>query len=187
MTLKVYEQPIRNDRESFTVAEDDEYWYDMLPMMFNHRLVLCPKNNPLVYEWAWCFNGPLELGAAVHVWDPDTQNEPVGWKKRPSELRSRVAPRAEEDSQYNRFRCIHGSYPEDGPCVVAEYCHLDMKRLEDEWLDRTRRLEEANRLADEEFARLSEGLPPVEVALLEERLLASGYFLTLGRLLDGLR
>lgn len=131
-SLRLYEQPVPNGRESFTIAEDDEHFYDLVPMLFNHRLVITPKESLYRWVWGWCFDGPVEAILAMRVWDPETQNEPVGWKKRPTSLTVRQAPRADEDPEHNRHRCIHGDYPDDGPCTKAQYCHLDMQRLEEE-------------------------------------------------------
>lgn len=137
MTIRIYAERLPSHwgtpgAPAYELGEDDDYRYVMMVMIFNYRLVMVPKDDPMMWEWGWCFSGPKELLAGLHVWNPDTQHEPLGWKKRPTELRSRVAPQAEEDPEYNRFRCIHGDYPEDGPCSKAHMCKVDMRRLEEE-------------------------------------------------------
>lgn len=137
MSFRLYDEPVPNDRGGeftpmFTAGEDDLYWYDFARYGFNHRLMLTPKAAPQGWDWAWCFRGPRELVAGLFVWNPETQNEPLGWHKRPTYLRSRVAPRAAEQPEYNRLRCIHGCYPEDGICGVDRFCAAAMQRLHDE-------------------------------------------------------
>jgi hypothetical protein len=70
--------------------------------------------------YGWCFNGQLALMAAVALWDPETEDEPLGWHKRagsPRRARQRhLAP------EHNRPRCIHGSYFANGRCAVTEFC-----------------------------------------------------------------
>ncbi|MFF7198258.1 hypothetical protein ACFZAM_31685 [Streptomyces sp. NPDC008079] len=137
MPLRVYDEPVPNDRQGYTVGEDEHYWYDMIPMVFNHRLVMTPKDAPSGWDWGWCYNGPVELMLAVHMWDPETQSEPIGWKKRPTHV-VRVAPHAEEDPQHNRFRCIHGDYPEDGQCSKEQFCERGMRQMKKDRADAKR-------------------------------------------------
>ncbi|MBT2384504.1 hypothetical protein [Streptomyces sp. ISL-11] len=120
--LRLYTVPVLNDRESTSIAEDDDYFYDLIPMAFNHRLVMTPKKNTRVWDYGWCYDSALAAIACVHVWNPETQNEPLGWKKRPTGEVVRTAPRADADPQYNRPRCLHGNYPSDGPCRTDPYC-----------------------------------------------------------------
>jgi hypothetical protein len=119
-SFRVYDTPVPNGREGYTLAEDDTYLYELLPMSFNCRLVITPKDSPLTYEYGWCYSSAVGVRAAVQVWDPETQNEPLGWHKRA--LLPRVAPRAEEDPHHNRPRCAHGRYPADGPCGIDQFC-----------------------------------------------------------------
>lgn len=120
--LRRYEELVANDRKTLTIAEDDEYYYDAIPMLYNWRLVMTPKDNQLSWDYGWCFAGPIELRLAMLAWDPETQNEPLGWKKRPTGIRTRTAPRADEDPSTNRPRCVHGHYPDDGPCETDPFC-----------------------------------------------------------------
>ena len=52
------------------------------------------------------------------AWDPDTQDEPTGWHKRPT-TPARQAPRRDEQPDYNRPRCVHGCYLHDGCRTIA--------------------------------------------------------------------
>lgn len=120
-TFTIYDEPVPNDREGFTLAEDDEHFYDLVPMVFNHRLVMTPKADTRLWFYGWCYDTALAATAAMKVWTPETQNEPLGWKKRPGRF-LRTAPRTDEEPQHNRPRCIHGRYPDDGPCEKDPFC-----------------------------------------------------------------
>lgn len=54
----------------------------VMPMLFNDRLVLTPICRPNVYDYGWCFDKGGAAYLAAYVWDPDTQGEPDGFKKR---------------------------------------------------------------------------------------------------------
>lgn len=120
--MHLYDKPVTNDREGITLAEDDDSYYEAVRMLFNWRLVVTPKSAVGVYSYGWCYDGPAPIAAALKVWDPETQNEPLGWKKRPATQLIRVAPRAGENPEYNRPRCDHGGYPDTGRCVTDPYC-----------------------------------------------------------------
>lgn len=75
-----------DERKCFTVAELRDYWIDVVPMIFNHRVVLTPKANPEGYEVGWCYPDALAAFAALLVWDPYVQPEPLGYIKRVGEL-----------------------------------------------------------------------------------------------------
>jgi hypothetical protein len=111
-------EPVANDRQSFTIAEDDVWFYDSMWMGFNHRLVLTPKAHPWGgWEYGWCFRSALVLTAAMAVWEPEFQDEPVGWHKRPMPHKVRRAPRRDERPEVNRRRCEHGAVIETLSCV----------------------------------------------------------------------
>jgi len=59
----------------------------LLSMIWNDRIVLLPLSNPLSWEYGWCYDkaGRAGLMAAL-VWDPDTEDEPLGFKKRVTAL-----------------------------------------------------------------------------------------------------
>lgn len=119
--MRLYDAAQANDRDCVTLAEDAEHYYDLVPMLFNHRLVMTPKADTRVWEYGWCYPSAAAALAAIRVWDPDTQNEPLGWHKRPTPS-ARTAPRAETAPDYNRPRCVHGHYT-DRPCVTdPDHC-----------------------------------------------------------------
>lgn len=71
-----------NDRYCYTIKETETHLVEIQPMIFNDRVVLTPKTCLDIYECGWCFDkGGAAFYAAV-AWDPDTEAEPVGYKKR---------------------------------------------------------------------------------------------------------
>lgn len=100
-------------------AADEEFLYIVVPMFFNDRLIVVRSGSPEAM-YGWCFKkGPYAL-AAVAMWDPDTQDEPILWHKRVGDTRQ--APRRDHDPDYNRPRCVHGSYLHDRICDVDPLC-----------------------------------------------------------------
>jgi hypothetical protein len=95
------------------VAADKDHFYVLVPMFGNnYRLVLSPLEDISDWTYGWCYEGDLAPMLALRVWDPQTENEPVGWKKRPT-ARIRIAPDAAAKPEYNRPRCVHGNYMAD--------------------------------------------------------------------------
>ena len=68
--------------ESWIIRVTEHWIVSVTPMIFNDRIVLTHRNE---YPWfvtaGWCYDkgGAAHLAAAV--WDPETQHEPVGYKK----------------------------------------------------------------------------------------------------------
>lgn len=93
-----------------------------MPMAFtNWRLVgAVDVHMDSAPVYGWCFKGELALMASAAVWDPEVQDEPLGWHKRAGEPRQ--APRRSEDLVYNRLRCVHGSYLNDQRCTQVDFC-----------------------------------------------------------------
>ena len=77
----------------------------------------CEESSP---EYGWCFHGPAAVVLAVNAWDPEIQDEPLGWHKRAGSPRR--ARMRHKDLTYNRPRCVHGSYFADGQCAVVKFC-----------------------------------------------------------------
>ncbi|MFH9606931.1 hypothetical protein [Streptomyces sp. NPDC017448] len=138
MTFHRYDEP-EVIEEGLRLGEDDEFTYECWPQMYNDRLVLRSKKDPYTYEYGWCF--PKQLGvavaAALAVWNPETQDEPVGWHKRAVQ-NIRRAPRRDEDPAYNRERCVHGSYM-DAYCTVDLHCPRDRARMTEDFDELLRR------------------------------------------------
>jgi hypothetical protein len=52
------------------------------PMLFNDRIVLTPEHFQAVVDHGWCFDKGGAAFLAALIWDPSTQAEPSGYKKR---------------------------------------------------------------------------------------------------------
>lgn len=63
------------------------WWVEIAPMAFNDRLVLTPQSFPGVYDYGWCFDKGAAAYLAALIWNPATDAEPVGFKKRATALR----------------------------------------------------------------------------------------------------
>lgn len=94
------------------LAADATHRYLWLWYGFNIRLIAVPKNDTGAwgYDHGWCYpRDPEAVARAVAAWDPDTQDEPAGWHKRPTSP-VRRAPHRDPEDPYNRDRCVHGCY-----------------------------------------------------------------------------
>lgn len=102
--------------EGTELAADDTHRYVWIWQGFNIRLITVPRGEDgnWGYDHAWCFpRDPALVAQAVADWNPDTQDEPTGWHKRPTRP-VRRAPRREEEPEHNRPRCVHGCYLDEG-------------------------------------------------------------------------
>ncbi|MEU1853958.1 hypothetical protein ABZ499_33045 [Streptomyces sp. NPDC019990] len=117
MPLHRHPAPIRDDHwEGEELARDDTHRYVWLWYGSNIRLIAVPHgpDGDWSLDHAWCFaRDPQLVARAVADWDPDTQDEPTGWHKRPT-WPVRHAPRRHENPDYNRARCVHGCYLDEG-------------------------------------------------------------------------
>ena len=109
--------PVLNERwEGYELARDDHHAFVWIWQGFNIRLIAVPfgPDGDWGYDFAWCFpRDPQLVERAVADWDADTQDEPAGWHKRPTH-EIRRAPRRDDDPAYNRERCQHGCYLDEG-------------------------------------------------------------------------
>lgn len=69
------------------VKETPTHWIDVIPMIFNWRVVTVPKAFPLLVDRGWCYQGtgPAAFTAAVLAalaWDGSDESEPAGYFKR---------------------------------------------------------------------------------------------------------
>lgn len=63
------------------VKETEAHYIDVVPMIFNHRVVMTPKADPLCYDRGWCYQARAAALLAAMEWDPDIEPEPRGWVK----------------------------------------------------------------------------------------------------------
>lgn len=102
--------------EAYEVTSDATHRFLWMWHGFNIRVIGVPKSESesMFYDWAWCYpREPWLVAERLRAWDPVTQDEPVGWHKRPTSV-IRKAPDRTLDPYYNRPRCVHGSYIEEG-------------------------------------------------------------------------
>jgi hypothetical protein len=102
------------------LAQDATHRWILLELGYNVRLVTVPHGDTTGWDYGWCY--PRDAAAvrkALEGYDPDTQDEPMGWHKRPGPARQ--APQRHLEPGYNRPRCRHGGYVGDG-CTADPYC-----------------------------------------------------------------
>ncbi|MFF8406930.1 hypothetical protein ACF06P_35545 [Streptomyces sp. NPDC015684] len=104
------------------VAHESRCRWIAIPMLFNHRLVCVPDGERYgAAEYGWCYRSLAALIASAAVFEPDTQDEPLGWHKRAGGGLRR-APNRCQDPEHNRPRCVHGSYIDAGLCEHTSVC-----------------------------------------------------------------
>lgn len=117
MTVTHHPAPVIDEHwQGEELAADDTYRYVWIWQGFNIRLLAIPHGEAgqWGYDHAWCYpRDPGIVREAVAEWDPDIEDEPSGWHKRPT-VPAREAPRRNEAPAYNRPRCVHGCYIHDG-------------------------------------------------------------------------
>jgi len=92
------------------LATDDTHRYLWFWHGYNIRVIAVPHDEPTGYDHGWCYpRDPAAVRAAIAAWDPDAQDEPLGWHTRPTRP-VRRAPYRDEQPDYNRPRCEHGCY-----------------------------------------------------------------------------
>lgn len=79
--INFFEQPTTDEYGTVSLGTWGGYLVQILPMIFNDRVVLTPESSPWGYDHGWCYERGVAL-LAVLAWDPETEAEPVGYKKR---------------------------------------------------------------------------------------------------------
>lgn len=81
-SIKLYNAVTVDEHDVATIGEWGGYWIQVAPQLFNNRIVMTPFSSPSTYDYGWCYpKGPHAILAVV-AWDPQTQGEPDGFKKR---------------------------------------------------------------------------------------------------------
>jgi hypothetical protein len=75
-------EPTVDDYGTVTIGTWCGWLVQVVPMIFNDRLVLTPESLPLVYDYGWCYPKGGAAHLAALVWDPEAEGEPAGFKKR---------------------------------------------------------------------------------------------------------
>ncbi|MEW2250414.1 hypothetical protein AB0907_24105 [Streptomyces sp. NPDC006975] len=107
--------------QGLVVAREAGCRWIAVRMLFNHRLICVPDDGDSNAAYGWCYRSLAALITSAAVFEPDTQDEPLGWHKRAGgDIRR--APHRDQDPDHNRARCVHGSYYDAGFCEHAEVC-----------------------------------------------------------------
>jgi hypothetical protein len=113
--FRVSNRPYDTHWQGYVLGEDTEHRFLWIWQGFNIRMIAVPHGDPTGYDYAWCYpRDPQAVEAAAAQWNPQTQDEPPGWHKRPTRP-ARRAPLRDQEPEYNRPRCEHG-------CYIAEGC-----------------------------------------------------------------
>lgn len=109
---------------AWVIAEGSGFLWMSAPMAFGafHLLGVNGPDHVMAFSpvHGWAYRSEAPLLAALASWNPETENEPVGWHKRQGD--PRLAPHGDRRPEYNFPRCIHGSYVVRGMCDVTPYC-----------------------------------------------------------------
>jgi hypothetical protein len=63
------------------VKETATHYVDLVPMIYNTRIVTIPKDNQTGYDRGWCYPRFDAAMLAAIAWDPEVSERPVGWIK----------------------------------------------------------------------------------------------------------
>jgi hypothetical protein len=67
---------------SWVIKETDDWVVSVTPMIFNDRLLFTTRADyPMSWTAGWCYDKGGAAHLAALAWDPDTQRDPVGFKK----------------------------------------------------------------------------------------------------------
>lgn len=79
-----------DERACWTIRETERYLIEVIPQIFNFRLVLTPKDLPTTYDDMWCYNSLTNALLNAMLWDGNyPETEPAGWYRHPPTGRRR--------------------------------------------------------------------------------------------------
>ncbi|WP_284576694.1 hypothetical protein [Streptomyces sp. 2P-4] len=108
--FRLSDLPYDDHWEGYVLGQDDVHRFLWIWQGFNIRVIAVPHGDTTGYDHAWCYpRDPAAVEAAIEQWDPDVEDEPLGWHKRAT-TEPRRAPHRDRDRAYNRPRCRHGDY-----------------------------------------------------------------------------
>lgn len=68
--------------ESVVYQETDDWIVSVTPMIFNDRLLFTTRADyPHSWTAGWCYDKGGAAPLAAQIWDPNTERDPVGFKK----------------------------------------------------------------------------------------------------------
>lgn len=80
--IALAEEMTCDDYGTLTIGTWGGYLVQIMPMLFNDRLILTPQTATWGYDHGWCYPKGGAAFLAALVWDPATEAEPAGYKKR---------------------------------------------------------------------------------------------------------
>lgn len=80
--ITLLEEPEIDEWGTVTLGTWENYLVQIMPMIYNDRIVLTPAFNRLFVDFGWCYDKGGAAYLAAAVWDPATEGEPKGFKKR---------------------------------------------------------------------------------------------------------
>lgn len=88
----------------FRVKETTTHYVDIVPMLFNWRIVTTPKGQKDTYDRGWCYQGRDSVSAllAAMAWDPEVEEEPQGWIKQAAPATGRRRPNGDASQEFVR-------------------------------------------------------------------------------------
>ncbi|MBF9135151.1 hypothetical protein I0C86_40445 [Plantactinospora sp. S1510] len=91
--IEFFDQPVLGEDGLVTLGRWGGWLVQVMPMLYNDRLILTPQSFQSVYDFGWCYpkGGAAEL--AARVWDPEVQGEPAGFTKAVGNARRRPGER----------------------------------------------------------------------------------------------
>lgn len=72
---------INDDGTALRIGETETHIIEVIPMLYNDRIIWAPKRNPLFVDRFWCYERGAAAVLAALVWDGAADTEPVGWIK----------------------------------------------------------------------------------------------------------
>lgn len=79
--IEFLDEPTADLYGTVTIGRWGGWLVQIVPMIFNDRLVLTPESLPEVYDHGWCFPKGGAAHLAAVAWNPAIEAEPVGFIK----------------------------------------------------------------------------------------------------------
>lgn len=70
-----------DDATAYRVGETETAFIEVVPMLFNDRIIIVPKSAPHTYDRFWCYQKGGAAILAALAWGGADDTEPVGWIK----------------------------------------------------------------------------------------------------------
>ncbi len=85
--IDLLDEPEIDEYGTVTLGSWANYLVQIMPMIFNDRIVLTPAATPMFIDYGWCYDKGGAAYLAAAIWDPAIEGEPKGYKKRVAGIR----------------------------------------------------------------------------------------------------